>query len=120
MEFAPVVTVLEAPHLFGRQCHVVRPFALEIPAGDFALAAGHPRSHRPVIGHTVSRRKPKLAAELRSGLQGRSSAYGHGDKIIFEHPTCVQEKGGHAGLLCSCSSAFAARQVNCHIRPEGA
>jgi hypothetical protein len=68
----------------------------------------------------LSRRKPKLAAERLSGLQGRSSAYGHGDKIIFEHPTRVQEKGGHAGLLCLRSSAFAAGQVNCHIKPEGA
>jgi hypothetical protein len=31
------------PHLFGRKRHVMRPFALEITAGDFALAAGHRR-----------------------------------------------------------------------------
>jgi len=30
-----------APHLFGRERYVMRPFAREITAGDFALAAGH-------------------------------------------------------------------------------
>jgi hypothetical protein len=30
-----------APHLFGRKRYVMRPFALEITAGDFAFAAGH-------------------------------------------------------------------------------
>jgi hypothetical protein len=33
----------EAPHLFGRERHVMRPLALEITAGDFAFTAGHRR-----------------------------------------------------------------------------
>jgi hypothetical protein len=37
------VTVFETPHLFGRKRHMMRPIALEIAAGDFALAAGHRR-----------------------------------------------------------------------------
>jgi hypothetical protein len=32
-----------APHLFGRERHVMRPSALEITGGDFAFAAGHRR-----------------------------------------------------------------------------
>jgi hypothetical protein len=35
-------------------------------------------------------------------------------------PTCVQEKGAHAGRLCLRSSAFAAGQVKRQDRPEGA
>jgi hypothetical protein len=34
-----------SPHLFGRERHVMRPCALEIVAGDFALAGGGAREH---------------------------------------------------------------------------
>jgi hypothetical protein len=37
------LAVLEAPHLVRRQRYVMRPSALEIVAGDFALAAGYRR-----------------------------------------------------------------------------
>jgi hypothetical protein len=35
------LTVLEAPHLFGRKRHLMWPFRLEITGGDFAFAVGH-------------------------------------------------------------------------------
>jgi hypothetical protein len=33
------LTVLDSPHVFGWKRHMIRPFALEIAASDFAFAA---------------------------------------------------------------------------------
>jgi hypothetical protein len=37
------------PHLFARERHVMRPFALEITAGDFAFAGYHRASCRDLV-----------------------------------------------------------------------
>jgi hypothetical protein len=34
-------SVHKAPHVFGRERHMMRPFALEIAPGDFAFAVSH-------------------------------------------------------------------------------
>jgi hypothetical protein len=41
-------------YLFGRKCHVMRPFALEIAAGDFAIAAGHRRIAISLVTGTLN------------------------------------------------------------------
>jgi hypothetical protein len=52
---APNITSLrEAGHLFGRKRHVMRPSALEIAAGDFALAAGHLRIAISLLAGTLN------------------------------------------------------------------
>jgi hypothetical protein len=47
------LTVLKAPHLFGRERHVMGPYALEIAVGDFALAAGHRRTAINLLAGTL-------------------------------------------------------------------
>jgi hypothetical protein len=45
------LAVLEAPHLFGRKRHVVRPSALKVRLGDFRLCGGSsPYRHQPLGG----------------------------------------------------------------------
>jgi hypothetical protein len=55
-------------HLFGRKCHMMRPSALEIVAGDFALAARHRRITISVMAGTSNSAEAFSIAAASSGV----------------------------------------------------
>jgi hypothetical protein len=61
------LTVDEAPRLFGRKRHVIRPFALEITAGDFAFAASHRLIAISFVAGTLNSLAPFSTAAASSG-----------------------------------------------------
>jgi hypothetical protein len=61
------LAVHEAPHLFGRKRDVMRPFALEIVAGNFALSAGHRRIAISLVAGTLNSAAPLSIAVASSG-----------------------------------------------------
>jgi hypothetical protein len=46
-----ITSIHWVPHLFGRKRHMMRPFALEIAAGDFADRSSHPISVPVIAPH---------------------------------------------------------------------
>jgi hypothetical protein len=58
---------LRPPHLLGRERHVMRPFALKVSAGDFALAAGHRRIAISLLAGTLNSAAAFSIAVVSSG-----------------------------------------------------
>jgi hypothetical protein len=82
-------TVHAVQHLFGRERHVMLPFALEISAGDFAFAADHRRIAISLLAGTLNSAAPFSMAAASSGastMPSRSAL-----AASFPRPQSVRE-----------------------------
>jgi hypothetical protein len=70
------LSVHGVPHFFGRERHVMRPFALEITAGDFAFAAGHLHSPIGLCRH-VRHTGASLTQQANAGSGGGAPPLPH-------------------------------------------
>ena len=91
-----LLAVFEAAHLVGRQRDVMRPFALEVGAGDFALVPCHRRCVAISLAAGISRCFATLSIASRSSV---ASTVPSQMALCATRKTSQVDSGGGSGFL---------------------